>query len=1092
MNTSPPKKRSIIGVSIILLHVMYFLLFHLVFQDVTASTSLISAVLVFSSAILFGPFAAFISGFSIDLVQVASLAAIYGQQVASGENLVPAVIDRAKPILLIILPVSGVLIGCMSDLIGNKAGALQNRLREVVQKNQSLAEQLKQYEKRLYTISSEKGSLPSWKSLIETGKLSEPLINLFLSSLYQTAVPVGIAGQKTIQTRGNSEQPNDILFNIMSKLRPDVLAILNDEGNIIQYNRMLMAVFGIPADIRLENTNFLDLLHPDSSDKARQNFARAATATIDRFERYKLRSTCGEFTKSLISAEVTFDLIDGLYALIVRVNNQTNRQLYNPNHELFSEDQRPSHAGSLTDMVQCDICCLSANGRITYISTNTCRAIGQPLENVLGQPLEKFIQPKQQHQFEQMEENWMRGRRTTLEYELLSPSGVRNILLLDAYPSMGEAGTFLGATILIDNITDTKQVEIALNHRLVIEQLISKISTRFISVKVEDLDQEICAVLNTIEELVAVSDCAIEVHRLNHVTQNRLYRSKDCAGYSKLARSARPIPKDRLELVSVPIEVQAETVGYFRLSHEKYMDSWINSDLDLIKTIGEIIISALIRKDNEMNIKLNENRLLTTLHSIGDAVIATDTDGRVILMNQQAESLTGWGWDDARHQPVDLIFRPKAQIVASFAYPPYTSKTETQPPLDDSVLLEARNGRQYFISVNQSPIVDQTQAYFGNVTVFRDVTRKKQEEDKIRYISYHDKLTDLYNRAYFEEELVRLNTRRQYPITIILGDCNGLKIANDIFGHLEGDNLLIAIAQILQKATRHEDIVARWGGDEFAIILPRTDEQAAAVIRDRILQFCAESDNKPIQPSLALGSATNTDGSNDLIQLLKIAEDRMYRHKLMESKSARNNLILSIGKMVYEKSYETEEHASRMSYIAQTVGRVIGLTDFEREELSLLTLLHDIGKVGIPDNILLKPGQLNDEEWGVMKKHSEKGYNLAKSTPELANIADSILHHHERWDGTGYPSGLKGNEIPKLARVLSIIDTYDVITNPRAYKDAQSPEYALQEIEKCAGTQFDPELTRVFIEIMKKQLAKEATGETIIAPSNVFEIMFKT
>ncbi len=193
----------------------------------------------------------------------------------------------------------------------------------------------------------------------------------------------------------------------------------------------------------------------------------------------------------------------------------------------------------------------------------------------------------------------------------------------------------------------------------------------------------------------------------------------------------------------------------------------------------------------------------------------------------------------------------------------------------------------------------------------------------------------------------------------------------------------------------------------------------------------------------------------------------MYRHKLTEGKSARNSILLSIEKMLYEKSCETEEHAARIALISNKVGQALGLDDYEMEELGLLSKLHDMGKIGIPDNILLKPGKLDDREWELMKKHSEKGYELAKSTPELNNIADLILHHHERWDGGGYPSGLQGDDIPKLSRVLSIIDAYDVITHSRAYKPIQSKQEALQEIEKCAGKQFDPEISRIFIDIMK-------------------------
>ncbi len=515
---------------------------------------------------------------------------------------------------------------------------------------------------------------------------------------------------------------------------------------------------------------------------------------------------------------------------------------------------------------------------------------------------------------------------------------------------------------------------------------------------------------------------------------------------------------------------------------QKYQNSWLENDLPLVRLIGEIIVNALIRKEHEQQILVNEKRLTITLQSIGDAVIATDKTGLVITMNRAAEKLTGWTFAEAGQRLLTDVMHTNRPLSLAAA-------SETPDEAGPELLLWARDGQSYFIDVTLTPIEDAAGAVYGDVIVFRDITRQKQEADEIRYISYHDSLTGLYNRAFFEEELKRLNTKRQYPITLILGDCNGLKIANDIFGHLEGDRLLIAIADIMRKATRQEDIVARWGGDEFAVILPRTDEVTAASVRERILALCAEAEANPIRPSLALGSATNMDNSTDLDGLLKLAEDRMYRHKLMEGKSARNAILQSIKKMLYEKSYETEEHAGRMINIAHSFGRVIGLSIDEMEELSLLAVLHDMGKIGIPDHILRKNGRLSPDEWDIMKKHPEKGYNIAKSTPELSSIAQLILHHHEHWDGTGYPDGLHGEKIPKLSRVLAIIDAYDVITHHRAYKVAQSEIDALDEIKRCAGSQFDPELAQSFVHLMLNELdSRDMAAEEDVESSEMAEV----
>jgi HD-GYP domain-containing protein (c-di-GMP phosphodiesterase class II) len=194
----------------------------------------------------------------------------------------------------------------------------------------------------------------------------------------------------------------------------------------------------------------------------------------------------------------------------------------------------------------------------------------------------------------------------------------------------------------------------------------------------------------------------------------------------------------------------------------------------------------------------------------------------------------------------------------------------------------------------------------------------------------------------------------------------------------------------------------------------------------------------------------------------------MYRHKLLESRSTRSNILASLEETLVERSYETREHTTRMKNIATMFGKAMGLTENEMDELSLLASLHDIGKIAVKDSILGKTDKLTDEEWLEMKKHPEIGFRIAQSTNELCHIAEYILGHHERWDGRGYPQGLKGKDIPKLSRIIAIIDSYDAMTSARSYKEAISKSEAIEEIKRCAGTQFDPKLAESFISMMGK------------------------
>ncbi|ATW24309.1 HD domain-containing phosphohydrolase [Candidatus Formimonas warabiya] len=374
----------------------------------------------------------------------------------------------------------------------------------------------------------------------------------------------------------------------------------------------------------------------------------------------------------------------------------------------------------------------------------------------------------------------------------------------------------------------------------------------------------------------------------------------------------------------------------------------------------------------------------------------------------------------------------------------------------------AENGSARFIEWRLG--LDGEYIYSIGRDITQDVTEERKKKEAIVYLNYHDRLTGLYNRAFFEEETKRLDTERQLPISLIMGDVNGLKMSNDVYGHREGDHLLQSIAYILKESCRAEDLIARWGGDEFVILLPQTPEKIADIICKRIRKACLEASTETSRLSISLGYATKTKAQEDIMNVLKKAEDFMYKRKLLESKSLRSSIIASMKKSLFEKSHETEEHAERLGKLSRKIGIVMGLTENELNELELLAMLHDIGKIAINDSILTKPAELTSEEWIEMKKHSGIGYRIAQSAPELAQIAEYILSHHERWDGAGYPQGLKGERIPLLARIISVVDAYDAMVNDRPYRRALSHHQAKTELLKNAGKQFDPQIVYVFLE----------------------------
>lgn len=339
--------------------------------------------------------------------------------------------------------------------------------------------------------------------------------------------------------------------------------------------------------------------------------------------------------------------------------------------------------------------------------------------------------------------------------------------------------------------------------------------------------------------------------------------------------------------------------------------------------------------------------------------------------------------------------------------------------------------------------------------------------DEILALSYSDKLTGLKNRVYMEKKFSKLDNEDDANYSIIMGDLNGLKLTNDTFGHKIGDRLICKIGDILKNVCSQDDIVARWGGDEFIILVIDKEEMYVSNLIENIKKECERITEFGFKISIALGSAKKNEAESTEA-VMSLAEERMYRSKLTESKSSRNATIMSLERTLYEKNSETEEHTQRVKKLSMILGRKVNLSKDELEELELLSLLHDIGKMGIPDNILMKPGKLTNEEWAIMKRHTEIGYRIAKATPGLAHVANEILCHHEKFDGTGYPQGLKGEAIPILSRIINIVDSFDVMTHKRVYKDASNIGHAVEELKRCSGTQFDPDIVNEFLKLLEE------------------------
>ncbi|KXG74676.1 diguanylate cyclase [Thermotalea metallivorans] len=361
----------------------------------------------------------------------------------------------------------------------------------------------------------------------------------------------------------------------------------------------------------------------------------------------------------------------------------------------------------------------------------------------------------------------------------------------------------------------------------------------------------------------------------------------------------------------------------------------------------------------------------------------------------------------------------------------------------------------------------------GGYGIYTDITKIKKYEKKLEYLSIYDALTGVFNFNYFENKIREYKEKKDLQFGLIMCDLNGLKLINDTLGHTSGDEFLKIFADILKKSVRGNDIIARIGGDEFVVILPQVNnrEEIKKImerIKENIEKYNQAIQNKILRLSVALGCSIGDNKEID--KILKEADDAMYRNKLLTKESSKRQLLSVLMAMLSERDFVTSGHTQRVADLCKKIAQKIELDEDKKSKLVLLAEVHDLGKIAIPDHILKKPGKLTAEEWEIMKSHTEKGYPIALNSHELSDIADLILKHHERWDGKGYPLGLKEEKIPIECRILSLVDAYDAMMSKRPYNQPKSKEESIEELKRCAGIQFDPYLTEVLLNILYEEV----------------------
>ena len=403
--------------------------------------------------------------------------------------------------------------------------------------------------------------------------------------------------------------------------------------------------------------------------------------------------------------------------------------------------------------------------------------------------------------------------------------------------------------------------------------------------------------------------------------------------------------------------------------------------------------------------------------------------------------------------------------------------------------IEVGKGAEFAILGREiNHLLDELETAQNEVSHLYGVAREQADRDPVTGL--------LSRRAIFEalERALKSSKGRGGKLALMMIDVDGFKLFNDAHGHLAGDAVLRALGKALASHSREGDLVGRYGGDEFLVILRNTDAQGAASQAERLLDAADDlswttPDGTEAPVSLSIGVSAFPSHGSELNELIAFADANLYaakqkgRHAVASgtfSGEAEMNdygfgMLDSLITALSEKDHYTRRHSEEVASDAVRIGEALGLDGSMIRALRIAGLLHDVGKTGIPASLLLRPGPLTAQESGLLRRHVEIGLALIRDVPELTNVLSAVGAHHEQVNGSGYPKGLTGDDIPLAGRILAVADSYSAMVSHRPYRRARAPENARQELRRMAGSQLDDRLVKVFLSLHGAGRDAEAT-----------------
>lgn len=528
-------------------------------------------------------------------------------------------------------------------------------------------------------------------------------------------------------------------------------------------------------------------------------------------------------------------------------------------------------------------------------------------------------------------------------------------------------------------------------------------------------------------------------------------------------RNTHPSLEEVCCFAMVPMKKEDRILGVIGIAFTEEKRVFGEKEMNTLIPFAELAAIAVENAQTMKALVISQKQAVDIFEAAGDGLIVFDGEnGAILRANRRVEELFQCSQQELQENGLEVLVQGVQQeqtlqvirtVVAEGAYPIYEKEFQT------------RNGKRLILEVSATTVE------FENKTcclaALRDITARREAEEHAQYLMQRDSMTGVYNRSFFEADLGKMKTEEKRNIGILVCDVDGLKLINDTLGHAQGDLLLNRVAALLEEELSFPDYVARVGGDEFVVVCfdtsPTSMEELEKTYQKRLQDYNETYLQLPVSLSMGWEIA---EYSAEAEQALKLADSYMYRQKIHQSHSVRHSIVQTLMKALEERDHITEGHADRLSVMLEEMGRCLGLPSSAVADLRLFAKFHDMGKVGIPDSILKKPGRLTPDEMKIMRQHCEIGFRIAKASIDLEPISDWILKHHENWDGSGYPLGLAGEEIPLQCRILSIVDAYDAMTSDRPYRKAMTKKDAIEELLRCSGSQFEPKLVDSFLALL--------------------------